>query len=458
MINLIKYSFLFLCVMLFADASAQSKVRYRITLVDKALTEFSLEHPEAYLSAKALNRRAKQNLDIDSTDLPVCREYIRQIQLQGARYVLSSKWNNTILVELDSVSTAIQQIQQLPFVASVKKVWMSSSKVNQYTENRKKEVTNDWVKQRDSYGMSHTQMAIHKGDSLHFLGYRGKGIDIAIIDAGFYNVDVMKLFRKTKVLGTRDFVDPNSDIYAEHNHGLKVFSCLGANVRNVLVGTAPEANYWLLRSEDNATEQPIEEDYWTAAVEFSDSVGVDVINTSLGYHAFDAPFGSYKYNQLNGHSSLMSCTASRIADKGMVLVCSAGNAGSGSWKKITPPADAENVISVGAIKLTGINTDFSSVGNTTDGRIKPDVMALGYKTSVAGTDGGTSYANGTSFSSPIFCGLVACLWQACPWLTSKQLVEVVLKAGNNTEHPDNVYGYGVVDIYKAYQFAQQLKP
>ena len=181
---------------------------------------------------------------------------------------------------------------------------------------------------------------------------------------------------------------------------MKVLSCMAANKPNVLVGTAPEASYWLLRSEDDDTEQPVEEDYWAEALEFADSVGVDVVNTSLGYYEFDDTTMNYRYRDLDGHYSLMSHSASLAADKGLVLVCSAGNSGRGTWKKITPPGDAENVITVGAADRNLVNADFSSVGNTTDGRVKPDVMAVGVASAVAGNDGTVSHANGTSFASP----------------------------------------------------------
>ncbi len=201
----------------------------------------------------------------------------------------------------------------------------------------------------------------------------------------------------------------------------------------------------------------MEEDYWAEALEFADSVGVDVVNTSLGYYEFDDTTMNYRYRDLDGHYSLMSHSASLAADKGLVLVCSAGNSGRGTWKKITPPGDAENVITVGAADRNLVNADFSSVGNTTDGRVKPDVMAVGVASAVAGNDGTVSHANGTSFASPTLCGLVACFWQACPWLTAKQVVEAVRNAGDRKEYPDNIYGYGVPDIWKACQIELEKK-
>lgn len=194
----------------------------------------------------------------------------------------------------------------------------------------------------------------------------------------------------------------------------------------------------------------MEQDYWAAAIEFADSVGVDVVNTSLGYYSFDDPTKNYCYRDLNGHHALMSREAAKAADKGMVVVCSAGNSGAGSWKKITPPGDADNVITVGAIAKDRELAPFSSIGNTSDGRVKPDVVAVGLGADVMGTDGNLHRANGTSFSSPIMCGMVTCLWQACPKLTAKEIIELVRRSGDRADFPDNIYGYGIPDLWKAY--------
>ena len=174
------------------------------------------------------------------------------------------------------------------------------------------------------------------------------------------------------------------------------------------------------------------------------------MNTSLGYYSFDDPAKNYRYSDLNGHYALMSREAAKAADKGMVVVCSAGNSGAGSWKKITPPGDAENIITVGAVNKRGELAPFSSVGNTADGRVKPDVVAVGLNSDVMGTDGNLRRANGTSFSSPIMCGMIACLWQACPKLTAKQIIDLVRQSGDRADFPDNIYGYGIPDLWKAY--------
>ena len=429
---------------------AQTNYKYRISLADKEGTGYAVDHPEEFLSERALERRERQQLPIDSTDLPVSWVYLEGLTNIGAKIVTTSKWNNTAVVQVVD-TLLVEQMAKLPFVTNVKKVWVQPDSIPPRDEKRKKEVTNKVEKGTDYYDKGYQQIHIHGGDSLHKAGFAGQGMHVAIIDAGFYNADHIKFFKNMQLLGTRDFVNPQSDIYAENSHGMKVLSCMAANSPQAFVGTAPEAAYWLLRSEDADTEQPVEEDYWAAAIEFADSVGVDVINTSLGYYSFDEGYEAYRYRNLDGHYSLMSHTASMAADKGMVVVCSAGNAGNDTWKKITPPADAENVITVGALTRELTNTVFSSLGNTTDGRVKPDVMAIGGNATVSSTGGTVSRANGTSFASPILCGVVACFWQACPWLTAKQVVKTVQQAGDRVDCPDNVYGYGIPDLWRAYQ-------
>lgn len=432
------------------SASAEKAYKYRVHLTDKQGTEFSIENPQAFLSERAIERRNRQQLPVDTTDLPVSGTYLKELSAVGARVVTTSKWNNTVVLEVTD-TLLMDKVAGMPFVKGIKKVWTQPDSVPPRNLKRKKEVKNKIEKTDGHYGKALRQIAVHGGDSLHAAGFTGKGMHVAVIDAGFYNADEIKFFRKMDLLGTRDFVNPHSDIYAENAHGLMVLSCMAANTPKALVGTAPEASYWLLRSEDNDTEQPVEEDYWAAAIEFADSVGVDVVNTSLGYYKFDEGYPAYRYRDLDGHYSLMSHSASIAADKGIVVVCSAGNSGRGTWKKITPPGDSENVLTVGAVTKSLVNAEFSSLGNTSDGRVKPDVVAVGVQSVVTGTDGSVSQGNGTSFASPIMCGVVTCFWQACPWLTAKQVIEAVRQAGDRVDYPDNIYGYGVPDLWKAYQ-------
>ena len=294
------------------------------------------------------------------------------------------------------------------------------------------------------------QVEMIEADKLHQAGFRGQGMTVAVIDGGFLNADAIPLLQNVKIEGTRNFVHPGWDVYAELDHGMSVLSCMAANHPYTLVGTAPEASYWLFCSEDPDCECLAEEDYWAQAVEYADSVGVDVVNTSLGYYAFDDRSKDYRYRDLDGRTSLMTRSASMAADKGMIVVCSAGNSGDKQWKKITPPADADHVLTVGAVDARGMNTTFSSVGYTADGRVKPDVMARGGHTALIRPNGRVSAANGTSFSAPVLCGGVACLWQACPQLTAKEVMELVRRSGDRFECPDNIFGYGIPSLWKAY--------
>ena len=450
MINVKLWSLGCLAALFVGQASAENNYKYRVNLKDKVGSAYSVDKPQEFLSERALERRNRQQLLVDETDLPVSQVYVKELLGTGARLVTTSKWNNTVVLEV-SDTTLMDKVKEMPFVTHVKKVWTQPDSIPARNKKRKKEVTNEVKETGYYYGKAFRQINIHGGDSLHAAGFAGQGMHVAVIDAGFYNADKIKFFKKIDLLGTRDFVNPKSDIYEENSHGMKVLSCMAANIKDVFVGTAPEASYWLLRSEDQDTEQPVEEDYWAAAIEFADSVGVDVINTSLGYHEFDEGYPAYRYRDLDGHYSLMSHSASMAADKGMVVVCSAGNSGRGAWKKITPPGDSENVITVGALTKDLVNAEFSSVGDTSDGRVKPDVAAIGVNSVVSGNDGTVSKANGTSFASPTMCGVVTCFWQACPWLTAKEVVKAVQQAGDRVDYPDNIYGYGIPNLWKAYQ-------
>ena len=443
-------SFLAIALLATGASAEQDTLKYRISLKDKAATEYSLKKPEKYLSAKAIERRRKQNLPIDSTDLPVCRKYIDEIRKQGVKIVVTGKWDNFVTVSCND-TTLIDRIAALPFVLSTEKVWISPGAGKPSMATERDSVLNQPTMHPDSiYGRAITQIQMSNGDKLHEAGFKGQGMTIAVIDAGFHNVDKITAMQNIRILGTKDFVNQQADIFAESSHGMSVLSCIGMNRPDIMTGTAPEASFWLLRSEDEYSEHLVEQDYWSAAVEFADSVGVDVINTSLGYYSFDDKSKNYKYRDLDGRHALMSRQASHIADKGMILVCSAGNSGAGSWKKITPPGDADNVLTVGAIDKRAVLATFSSVGNTADHRVKPDVVAVGVGSDVIRTDGNQGRANGTSFSSPIMCGMVTRLWQACPTLTAKEVIELVRRSGDRAGFPDNIYGYGVPDMWKAY--------
>jgi hypothetical protein len=302
------------------------------------------------------------------------------------------------------------------------------------------------------YGEAQTQIKIMNGIKLHDMGFKGEGMVIAILDAGFSNVNTMpqfdSLFKNNQILGTRDLVEFDGDVYKDDSHGMNVLSCMGANIPGVIVGTAPKASYWLIRTEDGATEFPVEEANWVIGAEYADSVGADVLNSSLGYTGFEGDF-KRKYSILDGKTSIATLGADIAASKGIIICTSAGNSGeSKEWKYIGAPADANNVLSVGGVNKSKDRSTFSSYGPTADGRIKPTVSAVATNSIVAEGDGaGTS--NGTSFASPILCGMVACLWQANPTKTYAEVMDAIIKSGSHYTKPDNSFGYGVPDFHYA---------
>ena len=302
------------------------------------------------------------------------------------------------------------------------------------------------------YGSTEFQIKKLNGHKLHEAGYHGEAMMIAVLDGGFMNVDRIPAFHQIQLAGVADFVSPRSqNVFKEMEHGTMVLSTMATNMPNIYIGTAPEASYLLIRTETGATESMAEEDYWAAGVEYADSVGADIINSSLGYTTFDDKKTSHIYADLDGKTALISRTASMLAGKGIILVNSAGNSGNGTWKKIGVPADAYDILAVGAVTKNKVNTVFSSVGPSADGRVKPDVMACGNACSVIRGDGKLGKANGTSFASPLTCGMVACLWQALPDKTALEIMDIVRRSAHQYNVPDNIFGYGIPDFWKAYQ-------
>lgn len=430
---------------------------YRYTLKDKQGTPYSIEHPGRWLTHKSVERRKRQGLSVDSTDLPVSNKYLRQIEKVSPKATIigTSRWNNTVLVHAND-TTIFNSIAALPFVVKVERVWESPDSIPKMVKQDFHDSFNAWDSIKGTpYGHGKDQIEMVNGQRLHNIGMKGKGITIAVLDGGFQNADKIPAMQHVNIVGTKDFVYPNSPFfYQETDHGTKVLSAMGANEPEVLVGTAPEARYWLLRCEDQQTEQPVEEDYWVMAAEFADSVGVDIINSSLGYNDYDGDSAYYHQRDLDGQTAFISHTASILAKKGIILVNSAGNSGMGPWKKIAFPADANDILTVGALNAEKKNAPFSGVGPTQDGRVKPDVMALGSPASLISGRGTVIRDMGTSFSTPIITGLVACLWQALPNKTALEIIELVRRTSSSYEKPDNIYGYGIPNFWRAYMIGR----
>lgn len=430
---------------------------YRVELKDKTGTPYSLARPEDYLSVKSLDRRRRQGLQVDSTDLPINPAYISAVSTDGVEVVSRSKWNNTLLVRCKQPER-VRQLLSLPFVKSVRKVWTSPDSVSEVSSRMKYHTEfNRWdTVAQNYYGVTREQVEMIGGVRMHNHGFTGKDITIAVLDGGFMNTDLIPCLQNVNILGWEDFVVPKSkSVFKEMEHGTKVLSVMAVKVPYTFVGTSPDAAYWLLRCEDETGESLAEEDYWAAAAEFADSVGVDIISSSLGFHDFDDSSFNYKYAQLDGHTALISATASMLASKGIVLVNSAGNDGMSSWKKINVPADAHDILTVGAVSPNMRNAAFSSVGPTADNRVKPDIMALGSPASVITGRGTIIKDMGTSFSTPVVSGMVACLWQALRDKTALEIINLVRRCSDNYSTPDNIYGYGVPDFWRAYVMGRQ---
>lgn len=424
---------------------------YRLTLADKHKTPYSVKKPLEFLSEKAVQRRMRQGLPIDSTDLPLSPAYLKQIaKVPGVEIVCVSKWNNTVLVKVHDNADA-HALEEMRFVNKMECVFTSPDSIKPSKRSFFRKELDQYKDGTDEYGNAAVNIDLLNGRELHRIGFRGQGITIAVFDGGFMNVDSIPAMQNAHVLGAKDFVAFKSDdLFMEHDHGTRVLSTMAVDVKGAFVGTAPDAEYWLFRTEDNYTEFPAEEDYWAAAAECADSLGVDIISSSLGYQDFDDHSLDHKYHELDGNHALISRTASLLSSKGIIHVNSAGNDGNDTWKKVNFPADARDILAVGAVTRQRGNAIFSSVGPSDDGRVKPDVMALGSLAATINGRGTVISDMGTSFACPIMAGMVACLWQSAPRKTASEVMEAVRRSSDNHDTPNNVFGYGIPDFMKAY--------
>lgn len=434
--------------------------RFIIELTDKRGTPFNIGSPEFYLSPESIQRRKLYGIGVDSSDLPITPSYLDSIKKSGRVEVLStSKWLNMVLIKTTD-PVALAKISQFPFVKKRNPIGNKPRIVGQQKtpdtvfENSTVLYQHKMLNNALDYGRSNQQISIHEGEFLHNAGYTGNGVKIAVFDAGFFKYqnigafDSIRLNDKIKL--TRDFVENTTSVNEDDAHGMYCLSILAANIPGTMIGSAPQASYYLFRTEDVASEYPIEEFYWVAAAEMADSLGAKMISSSLGYSTFDDPSFDYNYPMMNGKSTMVSRGASFAAKKGMIVMNSAGNEGNKSWKYIIAPADTEDILSVGAVNALKQVASFSSYGPSADNRVKPDIASVGWNTFVISTTGALAQGNGTSFSNPNIAGLVACLWQAFPEFNNREIIEAVKKSSDRFNNPDTRTGYGIPNMRIAY--------
>ena len=445
-----KYALLIIvnCSLIIVNCSAQLPAKYLITFKDKTNSPYSISKPLEFLSQRSINRRQKQNITLKIRDLPVNPAYISEIKKTGAEIWFTSRWMNAALIQTSD--TNLQTILKLPFVKGLEVNGTVDDPLSR--SGRKKAKFEALDNKSLNYGLSKIQNEMIGVNIMHDLGFKGEGMMIAVLDAGFNNTDKIAafkpLFDENRIVGTYDFVKKEKSVYEDDAHGTEVLSCMGAFLEGNMVGTAPKASYLLLRSEEASSEYIIEEANWLFAAEYADSVGVDLINSSLGYTTFDDVKTNHTYAQLDGNTTIAARAADWAAGVGIVCVISAGNEGNDSWKYEGTPADADSVLAVGAVDANKLYVKFSSQGIPNDKRIKPDVVAMGQSTAIISPNGNVTTGSGTSFSSPILCGMVAGYWQANPTLTAMQIMENVRKSGSQAVKPDKVLGYGIPNLFK----------
>ena len=448
-----------LLVLLSITQMGSTQSRYIIRFKNKAGTPYTLSNPSAYLSVKAVERRTRYNIAIDSTDLPVTPRYIDSLRSSGAVTILNvSKWLNTVTI-LTTDAAALNKINNFPFVQSSSAI---AARIAEVKNNKLGKETHQLshasyrekgVSDLFNYGSAFAQIHIHNGEFLHNIGLNGKGMIIGMLDAGFQNYLTLKAFDSARtngqILGIYDFVAHDGSVNEDHAHGMECFSTMAANIPGQFVGTAPKANFYLFRTEDASSEYPIEEHNWVCGAERIDSAGGDVISSSLGYNLFDNPAFNHSYADMNGNTTIAAIGADLAAKKGILVVNAAGNEGASAWGKIVTPADGDSVLTVGAVNSAGIAANFSSRGPSSDGQVKPDIASVGVSTVIQLPNNNIGAGNGTSFACPNMAGLATCLWQGFPEFNNMKIIDALRRSGNRATNPNDSIGYGIPDVKKA---------
>lgn len=448
-----------LLLLLFHSHSFAQKInKYWVEFTDKNNSPYCTCRPTEYLSARALERRVRAGIAVVDNDLPVNPLYISQLKNSGAEIHNTSRWLNAAAVMADSATAS--RLPGLPFVKSVRYLGPHLKYRNPPNRPEKKRapLKNDPAILGNDipiWGYAGQQNQLLGIPVLHLAGHRGAGIWVAVMDGGFSNADTIPMFDSVALQGRLfpgwDFVERDAGIYEAAQHGTSVLSVMASNLPGYFVGTAPAATYFLLKTEDTGGEFPIEEANWVAGAEWADSIGVDILNASLGYTSYNDNSLSHSYPELNGRTAIGSLGASIAATKGMILCNSAGNEGDGTWRYIGVPADAPGLLAVGAVGRSGQRAAFSSIGPSSDGRIKPDLVAPGDEIVVAGNVGiALGLSSGTSLASPMLAGALASLWSAFPEKTAAEVLEAVYETADQAEKPDNQRGYGLPEMTEAW--------
>ncbi len=437
---------------------------YYVVFKDKLGTPFQLEYPQAFLSSKSLERRLRLGIPIIEEDLPVNPQYVQGVlQTSGGVAHHTSKWFNSMTVNLSLLDSAAQvsameQIASLPYVQEVKNFPINEVEVGKRRLKQEEELGPIQLSlpNQKGYGWGFHQLDMVNTTRLHGAGFQGQGVDVGIFDSGWLGADQMNAFAAIRDEGrlvmTRDFVSPQMpNVFDKSTHGTNVWGIMAGAMQDQFIGAAPLSNYYLFQTEDVDSEYRIEEDNWVAAAELADSLGLDVINSSLGYSLFDDTTMNYQYSDMTGKVSRASIAAEKLAKKGVIVVNSAGNSGNGAWHYITAPADADGILTVGAVDSTMKVAGFSSHGPTYDGRVKPNVSAMGVKTYYPFSDDKVGKGNGTSYSSPIIAGSTASLLSAFDAAQSPIAVRnAIEKTGSIFPSYNGDMGFGIPDFWWAY--------
>ena len=427
---------------------------YRIYFTDKGNVSISNYLPEQLLSPAAVARREKCGITaLSFSDLPVSTEYINNVTQKGLSLRCTSKWMNTALFSSASAINT-ETLDNLTFIENVQLVKLP---VKPAKRAFSKYGTTGPAAPADEFDPN----VPLNGTLLHQSGFTGKNVTIAVLDAGFINADVIEsleaLRQRGGIIATHDFVTGNRDVYGYNNHGTSVLTILAGSIPGIISGTATGADYLLLRTEDDASEFPVEEDFWAAGAEYADSAGADIISSSLGYFMFDDKAMDYSFSDMDGNTAFVTRAADAAASKGMLVVASAGNERNKVWIRILAPSDGDSVMCIGAVKQDLAISDFSSAGYSSDGRVKPDVVAPGVNLPLQYEPGRWRAGSGTSFSCPVISGLCASLMQAVPAATASEVMTAVRESSDRYDNPDTLYGYGLPDFISALKKLEDIR-